>query len=140
MIPLAKRQARARPGGERGFTLVEGIIALALMGTIVTALLVGLSTLAVGADFSYDRGILAELGESQLESIQKQSYQETASNYTVISPIPTGYAVSVSATPAVTYTYASPGTGSTQETIQELTVTVTGVRGNLTLKGYKVRR
>ena len=126
-------------GSQSGMSLVEVVVALALIALVVPAILLGLSTASRGTDQAYERSLLLELAQSQMEDIQQQPYQENAADYTLIST-PQGYQIEVSATPAVTYTYPAPKSTNTEETVQLVTVTVTGVRGSLELQGYKVRR
>ncbi len=130
-LPLLRR--------EGGATLLETVIALALLAVVLPALLTGLASAITNTDHAYDRSVLFELAQSQIEEIQRQPYQENASNYTLIS-VPSGYSISVSASPTATYTYPPPLSTTTQETVQLVTVTVTGVRGNLSVESYKVRR
>ncbi len=125
--------------GKRGNVLLETVMVLGLVALVIPAVLNGLSSLTTNADLAYDRSVLFELAQSQVEDVQRQAYQENAANYTLVSA-PSGYSIAVSASPAVAYTYPSPGLTTTQQTVQLVTVTVTGVRGNLTLDSYKVRR
>ncbi|MBI2853974.1 MAG: hypothetical protein HYX87_03520 [Chloroflexi bacterium] len=125
--------------GWRGNTLIEAVIVLGLVALVIPAVLGGLSSLTTNADHAYDRSVLFELAQSQMEEVQRQGYQEDAANYTLISA-PSGYSIAVSASPAVNYTYPAPSLAATQQTVQLVTVTATGVRGNLSLNAYKVRR
>lgn len=124
--------------GQRGTTLLEAVIALALVAYVGMAVLIGLSSVAVNADHAYDRSILFELAQNQFEDVQQQAFQTSPASYSLIS-VPAGYSISVTTTPAVTYTYPPPSSTNTVETVQNVTVNVTGVRGNFTLTGYKVR-
>lgn len=121
-----------------GFTLLEVVITLALIGIIVPLVLGGLSLATQTTDRVYDRSVLFELAQSQLESIESQPYSVNASAYTLLSP-PAGYSLQVTTSPAVTYTYAAPLSISTNETVQLVTVTVTGVRGDMIVSRYRVR-
>ncbi|MBI4215977.1 MAG: type II secretion system protein [Chloroflexi bacterium] len=123
---------------ERGFTLVEALILLAIASVALPALLTAVSTTAQVTDNAYDRSLLFELAQSQFEDVQRQTFQTSPASYTLIS-MPTGYSVAVTTVSAVTYTYPAPSSTATAETVQQVTVTVTGVRGNLTFIGYKVR-
>lgn len=124
---------------KKGNILLETVVVLGVVAMVMPAALGGLSTLSTNADNAYDRSVLFELAQSQMEEVQRQGYQESAAGYTLITA-PSGYSVSVSASPAVGYTYPSPSLAATQETVQLVTVTVTGVRGDLNISGYKVRR
>ncbi len=124
---------------QQGFTLLEIVIALAIIGIIIPLVLGGLSLTTQTTDRVYDRSVLFELAQSQLESIESQPYSVNASGYTLLSP-PAGYSLLVTTSPAVTYTYAAPKSTSTNETVQLVTVTVTGVRGNMEVSRYRVRK
>ncbi|MBI2860810.1 MAG: type II secretion system protein [Chloroflexi bacterium] len=124
--------------GQGGYTILEVIVALAVVGLALPLVLGGLSMAIKTTDRIYDRSVLFELAQSQLESIEGQSYSVNASGYSLITP-PSGYSIQVSTAPAVTYTYASPLSTTTEETVQLVTVDVTGVRGNMAVSRYKVR-
>ena len=126
---------RASPG----FSLLETAVALAVITMILAALLSTLASASTTTDHAYDRSVLFELAQSQMEDVQRQAYSVSAASYTKITA-PAGYSIALATTPAVTYTYPAPLSTTTQETVQLVTVTVTGVRGNLDLKAYKVRR
>ncbi len=124
---------------KKGNILLETVVVLGVVAMVMPAALGGLSTLSTNADNAYDRSVLFELAQSQMEEVQRQGYQVSAAGYTLITA-PSGYSISVSASPAIGYTYPSPSLAATQETVQLVTVTVTGVRGDLDISGYKVRR
>ena len=135
-----RRWLRGAWGGrEGGAVLLETVIALALIAVVLPTLLNSLASAIGMTDDVYDRSVLLELAQGQMEDIQRQSYQENAGNYTLILA-PTGYSIALSATPAANYVYPSPLSSAAQQTVQLVTVTVTGVRGNLSLEAYKVRR
>ena len=50
-----RRSRRARTGGDRGATLVEFVVAITLMGLVVTAVLVSLRTTTVGSTVDRDQ-------------------------------------------------------------------------------------
>ncbi len=124
---------------QKGLGLLETVIALALLGLLIPIVLGGLSAATKGTDRVYDRSVLFEIAQSQLEYIQSQPYSDNAANYTLLTP-PEGYSISVSATPVVTYIYAAPKSTSTNQTVQLVTVNVTGVWGNMTVSRYRVNQ
>ena len=132
------RHGAISPVNQKGQTLIEVIVALALIGLLVPLVLGGLSFITTNADYVYDRSVLFEVAQSQLEAIESQTYSENATDYTLLTP-PDGYSIEVSTSPAVTYTYAAPLSTTTNETMQLVTVTVSGVRGNMEVNRYKVR-
>ena len=121
-----------------GASLIEAVISLALIGIVIVILLTALSTGITTADRSRDNAYLLGLARSQLEDIYKQSYSDSHI-YSLISPIPVGYAINVSVTVPATYTYASPGSGNTPETLQLITVTASGDWTSINLSGFKVK-
>ena len=122
-----------------GMSLLEAVIALAIAGLVIPGVLLGLSVASTSVDDIYERSLLLELGQSEIEDIQRQGYQEDAADYTLVST-PEGYAIEVSVAKSATYTYPAPKSTETEETVQSVTVTVTGVRDSLELQAYKVRR
>jgi prepilin-type N-terminal cleavage/methylation domain-containing protein len=102
---------------ERGLTLIEVLIALAIVAAVATVFVSGLSTTSKSVMVSQERVAVDSLARFQMEDTKNQTYVEEATTYPVIS-IPTdlssqGYGVSVLAEPL-----NSPG-------IQKITVTVT---------------
>ncbi|MBT9162634.1 MAG: hypothetical protein DDT27_01193 [Dehalococcoidia bacterium] len=122
--------------GQKGQTLIEVLIAVALIAIIMPAIFTALSAALGSADRVRDRSLVLELVQSQMESIQGQEYRSDG-NYRLVST-PPGYAIAVKATPAASYQY--PDGSPTEETIQQITITVTGRHSSLTLEGYKVKR
>lgn len=130
--------ARRWFGKSRGFTLIEAVVMLSLTAVLVPAVIGAVAATSRATDNAYDRSILFELAQSQFEDVQRQAFQTSPASYSLIS-MPAGYAVSVATASAVTYTYPAPKSSNTVETVQQVTVTVTGVRSNLTIVGYKGR-
>ncbi len=86
---------------EKGFSLIEVLVSLVLMGTIGVGFL-GAVTNASKAAFSTDVLDSAKsLAENQMEYVKKQAYADTYE----AGPIPTdysGYSVTIDASPAAT--------------------------------------
>jgi len=59
---------------QTGFTLIETLIGLALLGIIAVAFLSGLSTTSKGVMVSQERVAAESLAKSQIESIKAQDY------------------------------------------------------------------
>ena len=120
---------------ESGATLVEVIVALAILGTIAVCFLSGLATTSKAAYIIDERATAESLAQSQMEWAQNASYSYGA---TVYSPMPIpgskdyiNYSVSITAAPL-----NSPDDG-----IQKITVTVVrSDEGVITLESYKVDR
>ena len=59
---------------ERGFTLIEILLAIAMLGIVVIALYMGLSTAFKAYGVSNQRATAMALAQSQLEYIEKRTY------------------------------------------------------------------
>ena len=119
---------------ESGTTLVETVVALAVLGTIAVTFLTGL-IISSEATFMVDEQATAEsLAQSQMELAQHADYVPGATEYSVDLPSGKDY-INYSAT--IT---AEPLHGS-EDGIQKITVTVTRSGEEIvTLESYKVYR
>lgn len=70
---------------QRGFTLVEVIIALALLGVIAIAYLGGLATASSAILISDERTTAESLARSQMEYVKNQDYSDNRWSYEVTS-------------------------------------------------------
>ncbi len=80
---------------EKGFTLVEVLVAVALLGLISVNFLGGLSVASKGGSIVDERETAKNLAESQMECVKDQAY---AASY-VPTPIPgeySGYSANIS--------------------------------------------
>lgn len=68
---------------EKGFTLIETIVALVLMSIISVAFLSGLATTSSSRALAEERVSGKILAEAQMENIKKQPYTD---NYTLLDP------------------------------------------------------
>ncbi len=120
---------------ESGVTLLETVVALAILGTIAVAFLGGLVTTSKAAFIADERATAESLAQSQMEWAQSANYTDNASQYS-LAPLPTGkdyinYSVNITAEPL-----HDPDDG-----IQKITVTVKHSGEQVfTLDGYKVDR
>ena len=120
---------------EAGTTLIETVVALAILGTIAVAFLSGLATTSRAAFIADEQATAESLARSQMEWVKNASYSYNAISY---SPalIPGGkdylnYTVSVSAE-----SLHDPDDG-----IQKITVVVKRSETVVTkLEGYKIDR
>ncbi len=121
---------------EKGFSLIEVIIAVALLGIIGIALLSGLATASRALFIADERATAESLARSQMEYVKNQPY---AASYTPDS-VPAeyaGYLATINTEPIE----SSPG-GS----LQRIRVTISHngtpiiTAGDYTLEGYKVER
>ena len=117
--------------GEAGLSLVESLVATAIVSLTVVAILSGFSTGSM-ALLKTDQRVTAEyLARSQMEDIKNQIYLPAPASYIMISPLPAGYSISAQ---------AALISGRDTE-IQKVTVTVQN-NGNdlLTLQGFKLNQ
>ena len=125
--------ARCSLGGkERGMTLIEALIALALLGLIAATFIGSLGT-AARATLTADEQTTAEsLARSQFEHVKTLDYVDGATQYPA-APVPTVedysfYSVTIDA-------------GPLDDQIQKITVTVKHSNKEVvTLESYKVDR
>lgn len=120
---------------ETGVTLLETLVALAILGTVAVAFLAGLTTTSAVAFSVDERATALSLAQSQMEWIQSSNYTIDAAWYSA-APIPEGrdytdFSVNITSQPL-----HNPDDG-----IQKITVIVNRSTENImTLEGYKVNR
>ena len=123
------------PGPERGFSLIETLVALALLGVIFVAYLSGLSVTFKATLVSDEQSTAGSLARSQMEWVKTATYVSSATNYAAAA-IPSGndyigYSANISAASLNT-----PDNG-----IQKITVTIVhNGKTVINLDGYKVNR
>lgn len=113
---------KAFQGSSRGFTLIEVVVAIALLGGIALTLVSALSTVSL-ALITTDKLTTAEsLTRSQLEFVKNQSYDDINNppQYTTLPEIPNGYAIVIT---AERLDPNSDGTGN-DDGIQKITIAV----------------
>jgi len=122
-------------GSETGVTLIETLMALALLGIISVAFLSGLATAAKATFIADEQATAESLARSQIEYVRSQGYEPDASEYPVdLSLIPEGEGWVV---PPIV---AEP-LHDTDDGIQKIRVTVTrGDKTVLIIDAYKVDR
>ena len=95
-IRLNSQARKAFPGSSRGFTLIEVLIAVALMGIIAIAVLSALSTASAALMTADKRATAESLARSQMEFVKNQLYEDAGegeATYDEITPIPPGYSI-----------------------------------------------
>ncbi|MEE8419331.1 MAG: type II secretion system protein [Dehalococcoidales bacterium] len=120
---------------EAGTTLLEVVVALAILGSVAVGFLGGLVTTSRATLLVDERATALSLAQSQMEWAQNSSYTDNATSYST-APIPAGseyanYSVNITAQPL-----HNPDDG-----IQKLTAIV--IRSGeqiITIEGYKVDR
>jgi Tfp pilus assembly protein PilV len=129
-----------------GFSLVEQVVAAALLAVVVPPLALLLTGLMRQASLSNTRVTMVNLARSQIESVKAHPYQELPASYSDISPLPEGFTITITASAVKTYTYPPPDSTSTlPNEIQLITVEVSCPNCSpavnpLTLQDYKVKR
>ncbi len=127
-------------GACAGISLIEVLVAVALISIVGVAIFGGLSTANVSTIIAEERSIGQDLAETQMEFIRTQTYDGSPPiEYALIesSTIPEGYSVEVDAVPL---DYENDG-DSDDDGIQKITVTVKHHSKTVTtLEAYKVRR
>ena len=120
--------------GEKGFAIIETLVALALLGIIAVALLSGVATASKASSIANERAIAESLVHSEAEYVKSCAYQDSASEYPV----------DPSLTVPDSWTVPPPVVGlvhATDDGIQEVTVTAEhNGEEVLSLKIYKVDR
>jgi len=133
---------------EKGFSLIEVVIALLLMGIIGIALLIGLATASKAIFIADERATAESLARSQMEYVKNQDYIDYSADphdvYDEITP-PAGYSIGSTAVPFDPVTgqpYSEAGGIFVQDDgIQKITVTVShNGKEIITLEDYKVDR
>lgn len=125
---------------QRGYTLLEQIIALAIASITFALLLNVLAGIFTGTERLGDRTTLFHLAQQQMESIKQQTFRADPSSYALLSSVPEGYTIAITGTTAVSYQYPSPDVIAAAVTAQAITVTVADFRDQVFFVGYKVRR
>ena len=131
-------------GSETGVTLIETLVALALIGIISVAFLSGLATAAKATFIADERATAESLARSQIEYVLSQGYITNpgpGAYEEIETPDNSNYDVEIYATPIDPVTGEPIIPPSEDEGIQKITVTVTrGGKTVLTVDAYKVDR
>ena len=111
----------------RGFTLIEVVIAIALLGVISIAFLSALGTASKAIFIADERATAESLARSQMEYVKSQPYSDNET-YEKLDDIPVGYDIDW-----------PPTVVPLEDGLQKITVTVNhlGKSGVITLEGYK---
>ena len=138
-LRLSSQVRKACQGGSRGFSMIEIVIAIALIGVIAVAVLSALSTASMALIIADERATAESLARSQLEYTKNDDYDNI--NYPdpeySLDPdidIPDGYNINIE---AVRLDPEEDGTDD-DDGIQKITVTVSRDGEVLvTLEDYK---
>ena len=126
--------------GERGFTLIETIAAVFLLGTVVVGTLQIMAVTARGAARSDANIDLLQIVRSQIETIQHAPFQENPDDYPTVENNPEGFTVSwVAVNPGNSYTYPPPDGTIITNVVQKITVTAEGDNSSMEMSFYKIK-
>ena len=133
IVPIA----RGLLGGQRGVSLIEVVVAVAILGLISTAYLSALVSSSKTQNVDQTLASAMHLAESQMEYVMNQPYAVSYASDAAISSNYPGYSVAISATNVT----------SRDASLQKICVTVShGVRpiimsaaDDCTLASYKVQ-
>jgi prepilin-type N-terminal cleavage/methylation domain-containing protein len=94
---LSSQVRKTFRGSTRGFTLIEVVIAIAILGTIAVTFLGALSTSSLALITADQRATAESLARSQMEYVKNQGYNSTLVGgqvtYDEIPGIPDGYTI-----------------------------------------------
>ena len=95
-MPNLKNFYRFFQHNSKGFSLIEVMIAMALLGIIVIAFLGAISTASMALIIADERATAESLARSQMEYVKNQEYNSNEGGegtYEEITPIPDGYSI-----------------------------------------------
>ena len=117
---------------KKGMTLIEMIIAVAIMAIVFGGIMQGLNASILATQRDTEINSALHLAQSQMEYIKSLPYDdESPFEYDIIPDIPEGYDIEVTVEP--TYDDGIQG-------MQSITVTVSCQGKSTVLHGYKINR
>lgn len=133
-IGLQKLRKLGMARNQSGFTLIEGLIATALLVTVGAAVLMGVSTSFKASAITDKQSTALAFAQSQIDYIQSQTYEDDGS-YTRIDDVSRGADQQVLIPYTMTVTTVSIDAG-----LQQITVVVYQANDTkpVTLRAYKV--
>lgn len=136
----ALRGFRPAQSSERGFTLIEILVALGIIAAVAVVFLVGMTTSSKAVMVSQERVAVDSLAKSQMERIKSLTYDDTNDppdyQSAKLSGIPGGYDIDID---AVRLDPDEDGLAD-DDGLQQITITVThDGEAAFTLAGYKVK-
>jgi prepilin-type N-terminal cleavage/methylation domain-containing protein len=104
---------------ERGFSLVELLIASMIMGAVLIVFIMALNTLIKTSPLDSEQVIVARLAKTQMENVKMQGYKPDK----IYTPIAEDTVYSIDVT-AIWYVPATGATSASDTGIEKITVTV----------------
>ena len=133
LLQCVSRQPQARRRGEGGFTLLEMLVAVAILGLVGVGIMAALGTGFRSQDITREQVRAENLVRGALEEIRNQTY---LASYTLTVPVPSGYSIAVDTQP-----YCLAPDCQSDDNIQKNTVTVSRDGKHLvTIEDLKTRR
>jgi len=127
--------------GQRGFNLIEALVAVAVLGLIGSSVLVTLNTNFRADQTLEDKVTATNLATAYLETIRKLTFDATYSNAGDNITIPSGYSVVIDTECSSDGINFGTCTGSANETFQRVSVSVSREEKSiLTMCTYKTKR
>jgi hypothetical protein len=116
--------------GERGISLVEAAMAIAILGTVIVAMILSMSGGVMAVQDDGQMVTAQSLARTQLEYIKNCTYEADAATYPTVS-VPDGYSITV----------AVNKVPDTSTDIQKVTVNILRSSSIIfTISDYKVKR
>jgi prepilin-type N-terminal cleavage/methylation domain-containing protein len=98
-LRLNRRARKAFQGSSRGLTMIEVLIAIAILGIISITFLSALSTASLSVGLADERTVAESLARRQMEYVKNQGYNSASvlnnnnPTYQKVSDIPEGYSI-----------------------------------------------
>lgn len=141
---LFRKVTKKLRGNESGVSILETLVALAILGLVAVAFLGGLTGVARATLISDEQATAESLARSEIEHVKSQDYIDYAvldhEEYVGSEAVPASYSVEITAVPINPNT-GQPLPSGEDDNIQKITITVNrNDEPVLTVEDYKVKR
>jgi prepilin-type N-terminal cleavage/methylation domain-containing protein len=127
-----RKKILCRVNHQRGFGLVETLVAIAILGVSITAFVTDLSAGSIAVRIQNENAVAQGLAQNQMEVIKASPYDKSGQSYPIVDSLP-GYDIEI--------TTSDVFKGNANKTIQQVSI---AIKHNdavvLILEGYKVNR
>jgi prepilin-type N-terminal cleavage/methylation domain-containing protein len=135
-----KAEGSAFIGGERGFSLIEVLVAVAIIGTVMVGTIVVVGSTANTSSETATAVELQQIARSQLELIHHSTFQANPADYPKLTNLPVGVTLATAVTdPGISYTYPLPDGAVVTGMVQQVTVTASNGEMSADLSFYKIK-